>query len=125
MEEKIKNNLYKKDLGNRGEEQATLFLENKGYFIVDRNFKCRSGEIDIVAKKNREYVFIEVKTRTSKKYGRPIEAVNKNKIKHIINTSKYYILKNNLQNFFIRYDIIEIYYKGNKILINHIKNVFY
>ena len=125
MEEKIEKNLYKKELGRRGEEFAVLFLENNGYSILERNFRSKTGEIDIIAKKNKEYIFVEVKTRTSKRYGRPIEAVNKNKMKHIINTSKYYVLKNNLQNLFVRYDIIEIYLIGNKILINHIKNVFY
>ena len=125
MEEKIENKLYKKNLGRKGEEQATLFLKSKGYRIVERNCKCKIGEIDIIAQNNNEYIFIEVKTRTTKSYGNPAEAINKNKIKHIINTSKYYLLKNKLKNFFIRYDVIEIYLKGNKVFINHIRNVFY
>lgn len=83
------------------------------------------GEIDIIAIKDEEYVFIEVKTRTSKKYGMPIEAVNRNKMKHILNASRYYILKNNLSNSFIRYDIIEVFIGKNKYYINHIKNIFF
>lgn len=86
---------------------------------------AKSGEIDIIAKKNKEYVFIEVKTRTSKKYGIPVEAIDEKKMKHILNVSKYYILKNNLQNQFIRYDIIEVYINKNVTIINHIKNVFF
>ena len=122
---KVEKDLYKKELGKKGENTATLFLINKGYDIVDRNFTCKLGEIDIIAKKDMEYVFVEVKTRTSKRYGAPVEAINKSKVKHIIKTSQYYILKNNLQSFFIRYDIIEIYFKEDKFFINHVKNVFY
>lgn len=85
----------------------------------------RSGEIDIIAEKSKEYIFIEVKTRTSKKYGMPVEAIDKNKMRHILNASQYYIFKNNLQNEFIRYDIIEVHRNKNDFLINHIKNVFY
>ena len=90
-----------------------------------RNFRTKTGEIDIIAKKNQEYIFIEVKSRTSIKYGVPVEAIDKNKMKHIISASKYYILQNNLQNKFIRYDIIEVYISKNSFFINHIKNVFY
>ena len=108
-----------------GEESAVKFLIDKGYEIIKRNFRTKFGEIDIVAKEKDEIVFIEVKTRSSKKYGIPREAVDKNKIKHIINVSKYFILKNNLKNSFLRYDIIEIYASKNNYTINHIKNVFF
>ena len=96
-----------------------------GYKILEKNFKVKCGEIDIIAKDNDEYVFIEVKTRTSKKYGMPVEAVDNNKKKHIVNVSRYYIYKNYLQNCCIRYDIIEVYRDKNDCIINHIKNVFY
>lgn len=122
---KIENNFYKKDLGNMGEEKASNFLIQDGYSILARNFRTNQGEIDIIAKKNEEYIFIEVKTRTSIKYGEPIEAINKNKKKHIVNASKYFIYKNKLNNKYIRYDIIEVYINKKSQLINHIKNVFF
>lgn len=122
---KIENNFYKKDLGNMGEEKASNFLIQDGYSILARNFRTNQGEIDIIAKKNEEYIFIEVKTRTSIKYGEPIEAINKNKKKHIVNASKYFICKNKLNNKYIRYDIIEVYINKKSQLINHIKNVFF
>lgn len=108
-----------------GEEKATNFLKNLGYWILVRNFKTNSGEIDIIAKDKDEYVFIEVKTRVSKKYGKPVEAINENKKKHIIQTSKYYIYVNQLENKIIRYDVIEVYINEKDYLINHIKNVFF
>ena len=60
-----------KEIGKLGEEIATQYLRNKGYKILDRNFMCRQGEIDIVAHTKKELVFVEVKTRTNLSYGRP------------------------------------------------------
>jgi DNA processing protein len=119
------DNLYKKKLGNFGEKIVAKYLESLDYEIIAKNFKTKFGEIDIVALDKNEFTFIEVKTRTSNKYGRPVEAVNKVKEKHIILASKYFIYKNRLENQFIRYDIIEVYaLKNQKVIINHIKNAF-
>ena len=109
--------------GKEGEDIATEFLENKGYKILDRNFLTRHGEIDIVAKDNEEYVFIEVKTRTTTNYGMPVEAVTIEKQKHLKKATEYYIYKNNLYNDFIRLDVIEVLFKGDKYTINHIKQI--
>ncbi len=95
-----------------------------GYKIICNNFRCMQGEIDIIAKDEKYFVFIEVKTRTNQKYGEPRDAVDENKRKHIINTIKYYLYKNDLENAYIRIDIIEIYIKKEKTYINHIKNAF-
>ena len=108
-------------IGKDGEEIATKFLENKGYKILNRNFLTRHGKIDIIAKDKEEYVFIEVKTRKSNKYGEPIDAINNNKIKHLKSAINYYLYINKLENKFIRIDVIEVKYIKNKIYINHIK----
>lgn len=110
-------------IGLLGENLATKYLQKSGYTVIDRNFRCRQGEIDIIAKYKQEIIFIEVKTRTTLNYGNPAEAVTKVKQKHIEKAAKYYIYKNNLYNFFIRIDIIEIYIKKDKYIINHIKQV--
>ena len=93
----------------------------KGYKILDRNFECSQGEIDIVALDIKEIVFVEVKTRTDMSYGEAAEAVTYYKLKHLLNSIKYYIYKRNLSNEFIRIDIIEVYVKNNNVKINHIK----
>ena len=107
-------------MGKTGEDKACIYLKKHKYKIIERNFLCRQGEIDIVAfdKTANEYVFIEVKTRNNKKYGNPEEAVNEPKQKHIYNSTKYYIYKNKLENAFIRFDVIVIY-KNNLV---HLKN---
>ncbi len=110
------------ELGKTGEEIGTQYLINNGYKLIIRNFRCRQGEIDIIAKDKDEIVFIEVKTRRNTNYGCPIDAVDKRKQKHILNASKFYIYKNKLEKRKIRFDVIEVY-KKDKFYINHIKNI--
>lgn len=113
------NNIQK---GRAGESIALRYLINNRANILETNYRINSGEIDIIAKINEELVFIEVKSRTSTKFGYPAEAVDYRKIRKIVNTAKYYILKNNLNNVPIRFDVIEIYLNDKKI--NHIVNAF-
>ena len=97
----------------------------EGYKLLKHRYKTKFGEIDIIAKDKKEYVFIEVKTRTSSKYGMPSEAVDFNKEKHIKKSSQVYVYLNNLENKYIRYDVIEVYFiNKNKYYINHLKNNF-
>ena len=113
------NNIQK---GRAGESIALRYLINNRANILETNYRINSGEIDIIAKINEELVFIEVKSRTSTKFGYPAEAVDYRKIRKIVNTAKYYILKNNLNNVAIRFDVIEIYLNDKKI--NPIVNAF-
>ena len=102
------------------EEAAAKILESGGYKILDRNYRCTSGEIDIVAERDLEISFIEVKTRRNYRYGRPCEAVNQIKKKHIRNAAISYLKeKNNGRIFYrkINFDIMEI-------VVEHMKNVF-
>lgn len=116
---------YKKETGKKGENLAYEFLKKNGYKIIEQNFSCKQGEIDIIAKSPSNYlVFIEVKSRKSLKYGMPCEAVTPYKKKHIKYTAKYYIFKNSISNIDIRFDVIEILKLKNKIYIHHIKNAF-
>lgn len=111
-------------IGKLGEDIASDYLEKKGYKIIERNFSCMQGEIDIIAQDKKEKVFVEVKTRTNLNYGYPIESVTEAKKNHIEKSSQYYIYKNHLNNEYIRIDAIEIFlYKKNKYKINHIKNI--
>lgn len=113
-----------KETGKLGEDIAVHYLKQNGYVILDRNFECRQGEIDIIALDKKEIIFIEVKTRTSNKYGTPSEAVNKIKQKHMLQTIKYYLYIRNLSDEFIRIDVIEVYIKNNVYKVNHIKQAF-
>ena len=111
----------KQEIGKLGEDIATHYLKQKGYKILDRNFESRQGELDIVALDKKEIVFIEVKTRTSNKFGTPSESINKIKQKHMLQTIKYYLYIRKLSNEFVRIDVIEVYVKDNVYKVNHIK----
>lgn len=117
-------NANSKIIGAKGEEEVCKYLIRKGYTIIDRNFRCKQGEIDIIASKLNELIFIEVKTRRNIQFGYPCEAVGKTKQKHILNVAKYYMWRNNIiENYNIRFDVIEVYYSNN-YHINHIQNCF-
>lgn len=115
--------MYTQKVGKFGEDEAVKYLEQKGYKILDRNFSCKRGEIDIIALDKNEIVFIEIKARISLKYGLPSEAVTKNKLKHIYKTAEYYLYTRNLLNENTRIDVIEVYIKNNQVIINHLKQV--
>ncbi len=108
-------------VGKEGEDEAAKYLERQGYEIIQRNFECRQGEIDIIAKDNDEYVFIEVKTRQNFHYGMPCEEVNEQKQKHIWKATRYYLYSHKLEDSFIRFDVIEVYKRKDKFYVHHIK----
>ena len=117
--------MNKKEIGNLGEDLAVRYLEQLDYRIIERNFECRQGEIDIIAmdQKKKELVFIEVKTRRSFLYGNPIDAVSDTKKKHMIKAVKYYLYRRNLEQELIRLDVIEIYLGKQKYKVNHVKQI--
>lgn len=118
---------YKQEVGEFGEKKVEEYLIKNNYIVVYKNFRCRFGEIDIIAKDvdNNEIVFFEVKTRNNGLYGTPAEAVNKIKKRHIYKTAEYFLHRYNLEEEFVRIDVIEVYIKrDNGYLINHIKQAF-
>lgn len=112
-------------LGKLGEDIACEYLQENNYEIIERNFECRQGEIDIIAKEKDEIVFIEVKTRTNSNYGNPIDSITYYKQKHIIKSVQYYLYKEKLEKSFVRIDVIEVYRRGEKYYVNHIKNAIW
>lgn len=112
-----------KFVGKIGEQCAVNFFKSIGYKIMERNFRCKQGEIDIIVQDDSEIVFVEVKTRTNIIYGRPAESVNGIKKRHIYLASKNYLCRNYLENCCIRFDVVEIFLSKGKCFINHIKNI--
>ena len=115
----------KRKTGAYYEAVAARFLELQGYRVIERNFRCRTGEIDIIAldKTDHALCFVEVKYRSSIKYGYPGEAVGAAKQRSIIGVSQYYMLTHRRDfrpDIRVRYDVVEIL--GDKIRI--LKNAF-
>jgi putative endonuclease len=117
---------YNKEIGSYGEMLSINYLIKNGYFILDKNYRNRFGEIDIVCKKDDILVFIEVKSRYTNTYGSPIESVTYYKQKQIIKISKLYITLKKYTNIDIRYDVIEVVLNNKNQLfsINHISDAF-
>ena len=115
----------KNEIGRLGEELAVRYLEQLDYKILERNFECKQGEIDIIAmdQEKKELVFIEVKTRRNLLYGQPVDAVSDIKKQHLIKAVKYYLHKRNLENELIRIDVIEIYLGKHRYKVSHIKQM--
>jgi putative endonuclease len=82
---------YKQSFGKWGEKTAADYLVSKGLLIVEQNWRCSFGEIDIVAKKDNTWTFVEVKTRKNDQYGFPEEAITHKKRTHLINSAVFYI----------------------------------
>lgn len=114
--------MNKNNIGHIKEEQAALYLKNKGYSIIAMNYSCRVGEIDIIAKDKDVYVFVEVKYRTLNKYGDPAEYVNIKKQKKICQAALTYFSYNYLkEDCPCRFDVIAIYPDDT---VKHIENAF-
>ncbi|MCT4594964.1 MAG: YraN family protein [Anaeromicrobium sp.] len=109
-------------IGKMGEKIAINYLKDKKYKILDTNYRCKCGEIDIIAMDKNRYVFVEVKTRKNKSYGTPAQAVNYKKLQRIYKVSKHYIQNKKIKTPPMRFDIIEIYYEED-IRVNHIKSI--
>lgn len=113
-----------KILGEAGEKFAEKFLIERGYKIIAKNFRIRSAEIDIIAERDEEIIFVEVKTRSNIRHGLPVEAVNLRKQKKIIEAAGVFLQDEKFCNRACRFDVIEVYSDGKKFTARHIENAF-
>lgn len=109
----MKNNCT---LGKIGENFAKDFLENEGYEILATNFRCYFGEIDIIGKRDNVIVFVEVKARTSQRFGMPADAVNRKKQKHITAAAKYFLTAYKGEWTSVDFQVVEILVRHHKRL---------
>jgi putative endonuclease len=112
-------------IGAIGEQIAACYLKNKGYFIKAKHVTSHWGELDIVAQKGEKIVFIEVKTRVGSEKGRPYEAVNYFKVKHLERAIQHYLLQNNCKKYKLSLDIVSILLNRNHSVeqIKHYENI--
>ena len=113
-----------KTLGKKGEDIAAAFLEKKGYNILFRNYKCSFGEIDIIAKHKKTLSFIEVKTRSTKKYGLPQEAVTPAKQAKISRVALEFVQRYKMENRAARFDVVSVQYLYDGYAVDLIENAF-
>ncbi len=112
------------ETGTKGEELATAFLKDKGYTILETNWRFMHLEADIIASISQTLVIAEVKTRKSNYFGEPETFVNKQKQSNLINVARSYIERNKLD-MEVRFDIISVTTGSVQTTINHIEDAFY
>ena len=116
--------MQKKELGKKGEELALRFLKKRGYRIIERNYVCKMGEMDIIAKEKDTLAFVEVKTRTSTLFGPPQLAVNSMKQRQLSKVALNFLKEKQLEDVKARFDVVAILIgpKGEEIEL--IKDAF-
>ena len=114
----------KNETGKKGESTARQYLENNGYKVIETNWRFHRFEIDIIAMKNKEIIFVEVKTRSDNYLVAPEAAVDKKKIRRIVSASDAYVRKNNIS-LSVRFDIICLIKKEQSFDIEHIEDAFF
>jgi putative endonuclease len=115
----------RKALGRRGEDLACDYLEHNGFAIVERNYRTRRGEIDIIAHGENREVFVEVKTRRTSEFGEPEEAVTDTKVRRIRGVASEYLHEKKLGTD-VRFDVISVLIDGEGNLkdLRHILEAF-
>ncbi len=112
------------ELGKKGEQLAVDYLLQKGYAIVERNYRFQKAEVDIIAKKENILAIVEVKTRSTSDFGNPQDFVKPKQIQRLVAAVDDYVNKNDLD-VEVRFDIIAIVKQKKGFDIEHLKNAFY
>ena len=115
---------HKQILGQEGERIAEIYLRRKGYRVVERNYRCPVGELDLILLDRRVVVFVEVKTRSDDRFGAPLESVGPRKQKKMIKTALFFLTRHRLHNRDARFDVVGISYQGGEPMVEHIQNAF-
>jgi putative endonuclease len=117
-----------KELGEKGEQLAEEILSEKGYEILERNYRFSHGEIDLVAKdpKDGYTVFVEVKARQNLEFGEPEFAITKTKQRQIKKMAELYLFDKGITEMDCRFDVVAILFRGKiKPIVHHIENAFF
>ncbi|RUT29695.1 YraN family protein [Paenibacillus zeisoli] len=118
----------RKERGSFAENEAASYLMNKGYRIIQRNWRCRSGEIDIIAELGRVIVFVEVRSRSSRSlsYGTAMESVTPRKVSQVRSTAAVYLHSRNCSDAIVRFDVIAVLlgHDGRVESMEHVENAF-
>jgi putative endonuclease len=112
------------ELGKTGEDLACDELERRGYAIVARRHRCRTGELDIVARDGPTLVFVEVKARGGRAFGDAAEAVTWHKQQRIVRLASEYVMRHHLNDAPCRFDVVSVQFEDNRPVIEVFQNAF-
>ncbi len=113
----------RKNLGNRGEDQAVEFLKQKGFSLLERQYRHGRAEIDLIMRKDDLMIFVEVKTRTGKAYGRPEDAISQGQIERIMSSAEHYIFEQGWEGR-LRFDVIAVQCYQGRVELTHLEDAF-
>jgi putative endonuclease len=111
-------------LGAAGEQAAERFLRRRRYVILARNYRCKAGEIDLVALHRGAVVFVEVKTRTRAGFGGPLEAVDKRKQRQVVRAARYFVAQHRLHDREARFDVVGVWREDGCIQCDVVEDAF-
>lgn len=116
----------RQNLGRRGEDEAASYLKKQGYILLQRNYRCPLGEIDVIAKDSKTLVFIEVRTRSSDRFGTPQESINRKKMLKIHKVAQYYLKAVQKEEEPVRFDVLALLLdvENQLMQLEHIKGAF-
>jgi putative endonuclease len=106
---------WNQQIGTQGEELAATWLEQQGYTIVEKNWRHKHWEVDIIASKGKKLHFVEVKTRSNHRFGKPEESIKKDKMTALKNAAEEYLYQHEEWKY-IQFDVLAITMKGEEVL---------
>lgn len=117
--------MKKPSIGAWGEEQAVRYLVGSGYHVIDRNFRVWEGEIDVVAQKDDRIIFVEVKTRSSNRFGTPEDSLTLEKQRRLMRAGFHYLDEHGLGDEFFQFDLIAIECSPDRSIkrLTHYENI--
>jgi putative endonuclease len=112
------------ELGRRGELLAAELLQACGLTIVERNFRCRAGEIDLVALDGQTVVFVEVRSRRGDRAGTPVESVDPRKQARVTRVARHFLARRGLDDRDVRFDVVGIRFDAEPPAVEHLRGAF-
>jgi putative endonuclease len=114
----------KQVLGQEGERVAEKYLRKQRYRVLERNYRCPLGELDLIALDHGVIVFVEVKTRSQERFGEPVESVHRRKQQRMTKAALFFLSQHRLHHREARFDVVGISFDRGEPVIEHIRNAF-
>ena len=111
-------------MGKAGEDLAERYLKQQGYAVVERNYRCPLGEIDLIAVNKQAVVFVEVKTRRVDTSGTPLESVNAAKQRRLKRAALHYLSRHRLHDRDVQFDVVGISLRSDPPAVSHVRHAF-
>jgi len=110
--------------GRFGEEMARIFLAKQGYEVLELNWRCRYGELDLICRDQQAVIFVEVKTRNTATLETPAEALNQRKQTKLIKSASLFLSQHRLWHAQSRFDLVSVYFQTHHCQVDHVPNAF-